>query len=130
MFLLIVDLSAYVIYLSPVAFPFRLAPYIRVVFFILNIRYGSIHFAVTVLSLVSIVLYDFLISCLDGWTVEICYILMFLATNGKEQLYLSIQTTMYIEISLFYTCTALAQFSCLIDATYFLIYFSFTTFDQ
>ncbi|KAL8506571.1 hypothetical protein ACS0TY_017457 [Phlomoides rotata] len=31
-------MSAYVVYLSPVAFPFRLAPYIRVVFFILNIR--------------------------------------------------------------------------------------------
>ncbi|KAL2547789.1 Two pore calcium channel protein 1 [Forsythia ovata] len=39
--LLVADLLVYVIYLSPVAFytlPFRIAPYIRVVFFILNIR--------------------------------------------------------------------------------------------
>ncbi|GFS41135.1 two-pore channel 1 [Actinidia rufa] len=39
--LLVADIVVYVIYLSPVAFyylPFRLAPYIRVVFFILNIR--------------------------------------------------------------------------------------------
>ncbi|CAA2987574.1 two pore calcium channel 1B [Olea europaea subsp. europaea] len=39
--LLIADLLVYIIYLSPVAFytlPFRIAPYIRIVFFILNIR--------------------------------------------------------------------------------------------
>ncbi|XP_051135328.1 two pore calcium channel protein 1A [Andrographis paniculata] len=39
--ILIVDLSVYIVYLSPAAFdtlPFRIAPYIRVVFFILNIR--------------------------------------------------------------------------------------------
>ncbi|XP_011086365.1 two pore calcium channel protein 1A [Sesamum indicum] len=39
--ILIIDLSIYAIYLSPVVFytlPFRIAPYIRVVFFVLNIR--------------------------------------------------------------------------------------------
>ncbi|KAL0406377.1 UNVERIFIED_CONTAM: Two pore calcium channel protein 1B, partial [Sesamum latifolium] len=38
--ILIIDLSIYAIYLSPVALytlPFRIAPYIRVVFFVLNI---------------------------------------------------------------------------------------------
>lgn len=39
--ILVVDVFIYVLYLSPVAFyslPFRIAPYVRVVFFILNIR--------------------------------------------------------------------------------------------
>ncbi|KAM7495113.1 hypothetical protein LguiB_029722 [Lonicera macranthoides] len=39
--ILVADILVYILYLSPVAFyslPFRIAPYIRVVFFILNIR--------------------------------------------------------------------------------------------
>lgn len=40
--LLVADLMVYVLYLSPTAFdslPLRIAPYIRVIFFILNFRY-------------------------------------------------------------------------------------------
>lgn len=43
--ILVADLLVYALFLSPVAFnslPFRIAPYIRVVFFILSIRYCGI----------------------------------------------------------------------------------------
>lgn len=43
--ILVADLLVYAIFLSPVALdslPFRVAPYIRVVFFVLNIRYCGI----------------------------------------------------------------------------------------
>lgn len=60
--ILVVDLVAYAIYASPVAFnflPFRIAPYIRVVLFILYIRYlcHKTHmFLVHVLTIVHILL--------------------------------------------------------------------------
>ena len=44
--ILVADLLVYVLYLSPLAFyylPFRLAPYIRVILCILNIRYVDIY---------------------------------------------------------------------------------------
>lgn len=44
--ILVADLVVYAICLSPLAFdslPFRVAPYIRVMFFILNIRYCGIY---------------------------------------------------------------------------------------
>lgn len=49
--ILVADLLAYVLYLSPVAFeslPLRVAPYIRVIFFILSFRYCVIPYYVLI----------------------------------------------------------------------------------
>ncbi|KAB5530091.1 hypothetical protein DKX38_020172 [Salix brachista] len=58
--ILVVDLVAYAIYASPVAFnflPFRIAPYIRVVFLVLHIRIGLIIFVMWTTILSRIFLY-------------------------------------------------------------------------
>lgn len=100
-----VDILIYVLYLSPVAFsslPFRIAPYIRVVFFILSIRElrgsvivlaGMLPTYLNVMALASLFL------LFSSW---IAYV-MFEDTKQGEEVFTSYGTTLYQMFVLFTT---------------------------
>ncbi|KAL9243813.1 hypothetical protein vseg_017655 [Gypsophila vaccaria] len=103
--LLTADILVYVLYLSPVAFntlPFRLAPYIRVIFFILNIRELGRSVVVvagmlpTYLNVMALMLLFLLFS---SW---IAYV-MFEDTKQGEEIFTSYGMTLYQMFVLFTT---------------------------
>ncbi|XP_057487817.1 two pore calcium channel protein 1A-like [Actinidia eriantha] len=103
--LLVADIVVYVIYLSPVAFyylPFRLAPYIRVVFFILNIR--DLRESIIILAgmlgtYLNVVALGFLFLLFSSWVAFV----MFEDTKQGKTVFTSFGTTLYQMFVLFTT---------------------------
>ncbi|XP_057461389.1 two pore calcium channel protein 1A-like [Actinidia eriantha] len=103
--LLVADIVVYVIYLSPGAFyylPFRLAPYIRVVFFILNIsnlRESIIILAGILGTFLNVVALGFLFLLFSSW---VAYVLFEDTQQGKI-VFTSFGTTLWQMFVLFTT---------------------------
>lgn len=100
-----IDIIIYILYLSPVAFsslPFRIAPYIRVVFFILSIRElrGSVIVLAGMLpTYLNVMALAFLFLLFSSW---IAYV-MFEDTKQGEEVFTSYGTTLYQMFVLFTT---------------------------
>ncbi|CAL5403663.1 unnamed protein product [Camellia sinensis] len=103
--ILVADLMVYALYLSPVAFyslPLRIAPYIRVVFFILNVRElrESILILAGMLSTYfNVVALGFLFLLFSSWVAYV----MFEDTEQGKTVFTSFGTTLYQMFVLFTT---------------------------
>ncbi|KAL7215999.1 hypothetical protein ACSBR1_028029 [Camellia fascicularis] len=103
--ILVADLIVYALYLSPVAFyslPLRIAPYIRVVFFILNVRElrESILILAGMLSTYfNVVALGFLFLLFSSWVAYV----MFEDTEQGKTVFTSFGTTLYQMFVLFTT---------------------------
>ncbi|KAI8007666.1 Two pore calcium channel protein 1A [Camellia lanceoleosa] len=103
--ILVADLIVYALYLSPVAFyslPLRIAPYIRVVFFILNVRElrESIFILAGMLSTYfNVVALGFLFLLFSSWVAYV----MFEDTEQGKTVFTSFGTTLYQMFVLFTT---------------------------
>ncbi|XP_052178154.1 two pore calcium channel protein 1A isoform X2 [Diospyros lotus] len=103
--ILVVDLLVYVLYLSPVAFyslPFRIAPYIRVVFFMLNIR--ELRESVLILAgmlstYLNVLALGLLFLLFASWVAYV----MFEDTEQGKTVFTSFGTTLYQMFVLFTT---------------------------
>ncbi|KAK1396260.1 Two pore calcium channel protein 1 [Heracleum sosnowskyi] len=103
--ILVVDVLIYVLYLSPVAFyslPFRIAPYVRVVFFILNIRdlrETLVVLAGMVVTYVNVLLLGLLFLLFSSWLAYV----IFEDTEQGTTLFNSFSATTYHMFILFTT---------------------------
>ncbi|KAJ9686327.1 hypothetical protein PVL29_015294 [Vitis rotundifolia] len=103
--ILVADLLVYVLYLSPLAFyylPFRLAPYIRVILFILNIR--EVRATMVILAgmlgtYLNIMALGLLFLLFASWVAYV----MFEDTQQGKTVFTSYQTTLYQLFILFTT---------------------------
>ncbi|EXB37992.1 Two pore calcium channel protein 1 [Morus notabilis] len=103
--ILVADLLFYILYLSPVALdslPFRIAPYIRVVFFILNIRElrsSSVILAGMLGTYLNVMALSALFLLFASWVAYV----MFEDTQQGKTLFTSYGTTLYQMFVLFTT---------------------------